>query len=195
MTRLILASRSPRRAELLSREGFAFVIHDPAINEIEEAPPRELCMENARRKARATARRFENAVVLAADTVVALPDKVFGKPADLDEALSMLRALAGRTHDVLTGVCLTGNHHTEDFIETTRVTFHPPEKIDFEACISRMNPLDKAGAYAAQEDNGNLIASIDGCIDNVIGLPVSRVTTVLANTFRIFPASKNHLKK
>ena len=188
MTPLILASRSPRRAELLRRAGFEFIVHDPGIDEIEDAPPHELCLINAQRKARAVADRHAGATVLAADTVVALPGRVFGKPADLSEALEMLRALAGCTHEVLTGVCIVGIPESRSFVESTHVTFHPDHQIDFDAYLARVNPLDKAGAYAAQEDNGALIASIHGGIENVIGLPVPRVVETLANPFGIFPA-------
>ncbi|GAB4166678.1 MAG: hypothetical protein Fur0032_04230 [Terrimicrobiaceae bacterium] len=93
----------------------------------------------------------------------------------------MLRALSGHVHEVTTGVCLAGNQQCRVFFETTRVRFRPAAEIDFENYVRRINPLDKAGAYSAQEDQGDLIASIDGCRDNVIGLPVTRLLGELRN--------------
>jgi septum formation protein len=94
----------------------------------------------------------------------------------------MLRALCGRTHEVLTGVCIlhAGSNETIEFVEATRVTFHPETEVNIESYLARVHPLDKAGAYAAQEDFGALIKSIEGSFSNVVGLPVERVTEALA---------------
>lgn len=143
--------------------------------------PEQVAIDNATRKALAVALRHPGRMVLGSDTVVACHGRLFGKPSDLDDALRMLRALSGHVHEVTTGVCLVCNDRHHAFFETTRVRFRPASEIDFGSYLQRINPLDKAGAYAAQEDNGELIASIDGCRDNVIGLPVKRLLGELSD--------------
>lgn len=184
---LLLASRSPRRSDLLARTGLDFAIEACSIEELSgpQWPPRELCLRNAELKAAATAARFPDDVVLGADTVVSLNGEAFGKPRDLAEATAMLEKLAGRVHEVLTGVCL---HHGRSrkicrFVESSRVKFRPREMIDPASYLASINPLDKAGAYAAQEDEGRLIESIEGSQSNVIGLPVERVIEALRTHF------------
>lgn len=131
------------------------------------------------------AARFPNRVVLGADTVVSLDNKTFGKPRDLAEARSMLLALSGRIHEVLTGVCLVHRDGEKmcRFVESTRVKFRPSDAIDLDAYLASIEPLDKAGAYAAQEDEGRLIEQLEGSMSNVIGLPVERVLATLAEHF------------
>jgi septum formation protein len=139
-----------------------------------ELPAQDLCAENARRKARAAAAMEPGALVIGADTIVVLQETVFGKPATLAEARTMLQHLAGQTHEVLTSVCMIwpGGTHEEQFTESTRVTFRSLAHIDLDSYLQRINPLDKAGAYAAQDDDGALIENIAGCFQNVVGLPV-----------------------
>ena len=178
---LILASSSPRRSALLSARNIAFQAIEPGVPELEQADdPRRLCLENARRKADAVAVRFPKDWVVGADTIVVLDGRVLGKPADLTEARRMLESLSGRTHEVLTGVALRGPGGGSDFIESTRVTFRKTDEATREAHLARARPLDKAGAYAVQEDDGTLIAAIEGCRENVIGLPVPRLLRALA---------------
>lgn len=184
---VVLASTSPRRAELLHAAGISFRVQAADVRELEShaLPPRDLCLANADLKAQAVATRHPTAVVIGADTVVALPEETLGKPSDRSEARTMLEKLAGRTHEVLTGVCIL---HQElgkacRFVEVTRVTFRPASEIDFDAYLDRVDPLDKAGAYAAQEDHDALIESMDGSLSNVIGLPVERLREVLQNQF------------
>ncbi|PTX95949.1 septum formation protein Maf [Spartobacteria bacterium LR76] len=185
--RLILASGSPRRKDLLHEAGLAFSIESAQVVELSgiEWTARELCLANAELKAGEVAHRIPDAVVLGADTVVALDDRVFGKPADLDEARAMLSTLCGRVHEVFTGVCLM---HRESnrvcrFLEATRVQFRPLEDVDLDDYLSTVHTLDKAGAYAAQEDNGRLITCIEGLMSNVIGLPIERVLDALTEHF------------
>lgn len=142
-----------------------------------ELPAHDLCAENARRKARAAAAVEPAAVVIGADTIVVLRETVFGKPATLSEARSMLEHLAGQTHEVLTSVCIIWpeSRHEEQFTESTHVTFRPLAQMDLDSYLLRINPLDKAGAYAAQEDEGALIEHISGCFQNVVGLPVPQL--------------------
>lgn len=184
---LILASASPRRSELLTQAGIAFETRPALIEELadEELSARELCLINAESKALEVAARYPERIVLGADTVVALEGRTFGKPRDLAEARSMLEALSGRIHEVLTAVCIV--HRSADrmcrFVESTRVKFRPAAEIDFDAYLARVHPLDKAGAYAAQEDEGSLIEHLEGSLTNVVGLPVDRVAAALRERF------------
>jgi septum formation protein len=184
MRPFILASSSPRRKSLLSEAGLTFEVHVPDVTEAEAGrfPPRKLCAHNAEIKAREIAKRHPGRLVVGADTIVVLGDEVFGKPGNLSAARGMLERLAGKTHEVLTAVCVTQRAEEDlhiQFVETTRVRFRPLQEIDLNAYLSRIDPLDKAGAYAAQEDEGALIAEIQGCQQNVIGLPVPRLLEVL----------------
>jgi septum formation protein len=181
--RLILASVSPRRRELLKSLGVEFEIlsasatelHDPSI------PVRDLCCENAWRKADAVAGKAPGALVLGADTLVALGGEVFGKPATLDEAHRMLNALQGRTHQVITGVCLAQNasRTQERFAVETQVTFRPLSSDQIASYIERVHVLDKAGAYAIQEHGDLIIEKISGSYSNVVGLPLEELAARL----------------
>lgn len=185
----ILASGSPRRSELMRALGLRFRVVVPAVPE--RAPghlvPREICVANATAKAMAVARRHPEAWVLGADTEVALGTRVFGKPRDRREAASFLRTLAGRTHEVITGVCLVraaaGRHLA--FAEVTRVTFHPLTARQIAAYLDRVNPLDKAGAYAVQELGETIIEAIDGSLTNVVGLPLGALRRHLMALARV----------
>ncbi len=178
---LILASTSPRRKALLEEAGLTFRIIAPDIEELEPGhhSPEELCSLNAEKKAHAVAASHPEAIVIGADTVVALEDTIFGKPKDLAHAAEMLTTLAGRSHRVLTGVCLVNKSRNLTWVETTNVHFHPLTANEIAAYLARINPLDKAGGYSAQEDEGHLLAEIQGCLKNVIGLPTPALLTAL----------------
>jgi septum formation protein len=186
-TGLILASASARRRELLQDAGIEFQVETARIDELtgEGMTARELCLFNAQRKAHEVASRFPRCVVLGADTVVSLDGRIFGKPADLSEARAMLEQLCGRIHEVLTGVCLLHKSQGKrcGFVEPTRVKFRSLREVDLEAYLRSIHPLDKAGGYAAQEDEGRLIECVEGSMSNVIGLPVERVLTALNRHF------------
>jgi septum formation protein len=181
---IVLASASPRRRELLERTELVFeVMHSPA-EEIHDAsmPPGELCETNAALKARAVAAMRPDATVIGSDTLVFIDDEPLGKPADLDEARSMLRRLAGRTHQVRTGVCVVFPDGGEMvFHDTTEVTFLPLDDAGIDAYLTLANPLDKAGAYGIQEHGELIVAGIQGSYENVMGLPVDRVLEALAS--------------
>ena len=185
--KLILASTSPRRSDLLTEAGIPFEVRPAYIEELSdpELSGRELCLINAESKALEVASRFPAHIVLGADTVVALDNRTFGKPRDLDEARTMLESLCGRVHEVLTGVCLLHRDTNKmcRFVESTRVKFRPREAVDLDAYLASVNPLDKAGAYAAQEDDGRLIEQLEGLLSNVVGLPVERVSAALHEHF------------
>lgn len=180
---LILASASPRRAELLRAAGLCFDVVPPTgIEELADGlPPDVLAMRNAERKADAVAARQPDALVIAADTVVALAGECFGKPRDLDEAGRMLARLAGQPHDVLTGVCIV--HRPFDtrlsFCERTRVWMRALTGEQIAEYFTKMDPLDKAGAYAIQEHGAGIIERIEGSFSNVVGLPVERLMATL----------------
>jgi septum formation protein len=153
---------------------------------------RELCVLNADLKAQDVSTTFPDDVVLGADTVVSLEDRIFGKPKDMEEARIMIESLSGRVHEVLTGVSLIHRNANRvcRFYESTRVKFRPADEIDIDAYLLSIHPLDKAGAYAAQEDEGRIIECVEGLISNVIGLPVERVMDALRLHF---PETLAHL--
>lgn len=184
MPPLILASASPRRAELLRQLGLEFqVVHSPLPEIIhDQLTPREVAQINAYRKARSVAKKSPDALVLAADTVVAVKGRVFGKPASLEEAYEMLQALSGRDHLVVTGVCLLclRQHRQRIFTDATTVTFRKLDAVAIRRYLTMVNPLDKAGAYAIQEQGELIIERIDGSYSNVVGLPTELLSHELS---------------
>jgi septum formation protein len=180
---LVLASASPRRIDLLRAAGFLPEVVPATVEEI--APPHltpgETTLFNARAKAHAVARLRPSAMVLGADTLVSIDGRVLGKPCDEAEAFEMLSTLAGRTHDVLTGVCIVhpGGAGEVSFIEASHVTFRALTPSEIQRYIRTVHTLDKAGSYAAQEDPMGIIACIDGSRTNVIGLPMEAVLDAL----------------
>ncbi len=184
---LILASASPRRVELLRQVIAEFEVvpgDTPEIHD-EQLTAWEMAQINAYRKARAIAKKFPDATVLGADTLVYLDReaRLFGKPANPAEAARMLTELQGKTHAVITGVCLLHlrNHRQRVFAEWTDVRFHPLMPAQIKEYLDLMNPLDKAGAYAIQEHGERIVAEISGSYSNVVGLPVERVREELAS--------------
>lgn len=175
---LILASASPRRRALLRQHGYAFEVRvPPGVEEI--APvhlsPGETVLANARAKARSCVVQHPDEIVLGVDTEVFFEGRVLGKPADMDAAFAMLRRLNGRTHEVYSGVWIAGRGRERGFVEVTSVRFHRRTDAELKRYLARIHPLDKAGAYAAQEDRGEMIASVGGSFSNVIGLPMERL--------------------
>ncbi|HXR05623.1 MAG TPA: Maf family protein [Verrucomicrobiae bacterium] len=176
---LILASASPRRAELLRQLNLEFQVVASDAAEIfdEQLSPWELCQLNAHRKARAVAKKHPDALVLGADTLVFLDDEVMGKPANLADANRMLARLQGRKHQVVTGVSLIHlrAYRERTFAASTDVTFQPLPVKQIKLYLAKTNPLDKAGAYAIQEHGEMIVAEIFGSYSNVVGLPIERV--------------------
>ncbi len=172
---IILASTSPRRRALLAEYGYRFEVVAPeGVEEIAppDLSPGDTVLVNARAKARAVARLRPGATVLGVDTEVFFEGRVLGKPRDMDNAFAMLSRLNGRTHEVYSGCWLVepGNEH--GFVEITRVHFHERTPDELRSYLGRIGPLDKAGAYAAQNDDGGMIARFEGSFTNVIGLPM-----------------------
>jgi septum formation protein len=179
LPQVILASASPRRAELLRQLGVAFVVvpSDAAEMHDHQLTAREISQLNAYRKARAVAKKYPDALVLGADTLVYDGITLFGKPADLEEAYRMLESLQGRAHEVVTSVCLLNlrHHRQKVFAESTRVIFRPLDEAQIRRYLAKVNPLDKAGAYAIQEEGDLLVEQISGSYTNVVGLPVEKL--------------------
>jgi len=181
---LILASASPRRAELLRQLVLQFKVVPSDASEVHDnqLTAREISQLNAYRKARAVAKRFPDALVLGADTLVYLGTTLFGKPANLEDAHRMLKQLSGRTHEVVTAICLLQlrTHRQKLFYESTAVTFRALTAPQIRRYLSQVNPLDKAGAYAIQEAGDLIVEKISGSYTNVVGLPVERLGAELA---------------
>lgn len=179
---LILASASPRRRDLLRERGLTFEVVPAYSAETVEATPEATVIGNARRKAVAIAAQRPDALVLGVDTEVWFVGKIFGKPADMDDALRMLRELNGRTHEVYSGVCLAWDAGVNErtFVEVTHVHFRQRTDHELRNYLARIGPLDKAGAYAAQDDQGEMIERVEGSYTNVIGLPMEELEQVLA---------------
>jgi septum formation protein len=180
---LILASASPRRAELLRQLGLRFrvVVSDASEFAHEHLSPLELCQLNAHRKARAVAKNVPDALVLAADTLVFLDDEILGKPTDLVVAQRMMERLQGRTHQVVTGVVLIHlrAHRERLFAVSTDVRFRALTADQIRNYFAQVNPLDKAGAYAIQERGDLIVEKMSGSYSNVVGLPMERLQTEL----------------
>jgi septum formation protein len=191
---LILASTSPRRVELLRQLGVDFKIVAGEVSEIEyeELSARELAQINAYRKARAVAKKHPDTIVLAADTVVCLETKLFGKPATLEDAYLMLEYLQGRAHEVVTAVCLLllRQRRQRIFCESTTVTFRALDAVKIRRYLTQVNPLDKAGGYGIQERGEELVEKIAGSYTNVVGLPLERLAAELQSWAGI-PAAWN----
>lgn len=181
---LILASASPRRADLLKLLPVKFRVLPSAAPEVahEHLTPLEVCQLNAHRKARAVAKKIPDALILAADTLVFLDNEILGKPRSLADARRMLARLQGRHHQVVTGVCLMHlrSHRETIFAVSTDVLFHPLNARQIRDYLAGIQPLDKAGAYAIQERGELIISEISGSYSNVVGLPVEKLREELA---------------
>ena len=180
---ILLASASPRRRDLLQEHGYTVQIKPATVEEL--MPPHltvgETTLFNARLKAQAIASTEPESLILAADTLVAINGRILGKPRDLDEAFEMLSLLNGKTHQVFSGVWLfcTGTRKVCGFIEVSQVTFRGLTPSEIHEYMKRIGPLDKAGAYAAQQNEMDVIASIEGSHTNVIGLTMEKLATAL----------------
>ncbi|MCY8505710.1 Maf family protein [Bacillus atrophaeus] len=179
--RLILASQSPRRKELLNLLQLPYSI---IVSQVEEKLNRNLSPEEnvqwlAKQKAEAVAKDYPDAVVIGADTIVCVDGECLGKPQDKEDAADMLRRLSGRNHVVLTAVSIQSHDHSETFYETTEVTFWPLSEEDIWTYIETKEPMDKAGAYGIQGKGALFVKKIDGDYYSVVGLPISKTMRVL----------------
>lgn len=182
--KLILASASPRRAEILRDAGIAFTVLSSAVDETpySNESPIDLVQRLANAKADLVAARAVGpAIVIAADTIVVLDGHILGKPRSSDDAHNMLSKLSGRTHSVITGVAMVRLPDAErrQFVESTLVHFAPLSSEEISRYLATAEPHDKAGAYGIQGRAGRYIPRIEGCYFNVVGLPLSRLLTSL----------------
>ncbi len=177
LPKLILASASPRRAEILTAVGWKFEKHAAEVDETElpNEKPADYVQRLAGEKAAAVAEKYKNQLVLGADTIVVIENQIVGKPKDLADARKMLRMLSGNWHEVLTGVAIVKDKEISIGLQRTRVKFAQLVEAEIEFLIERGEPLDKAGAYAVQAQAALFIEQIKGDYWNVVGLPVSLV--------------------
>ncbi len=187
MRPIVLASASPRRLDLLRDAGWQVSVDVSGVQEIEDDSirPEVLALENARLKWSAIAGRRPRDLIVAADTVVWFAGRFYGKPKTLIEAQAMLATLVGQTHEVVTGVVVGSFSEPVEFAEHSRVSFHELNADSIESYLLSINPLDKAGGYAAQDNDGRLIAKIEGSLSNVIGLPIERLTELIGGDQRV----------
>lgn len=179
--KLILASGSPRRRELLSLYTTDFEVCASDFDEraVQAESPAALAEALARGKCLAVSGQNPGCLVVGSDTVVELDGEVFGKPKDADDARRMLRALSGRTHQVHTGVCVSDGTTAESFVDTCKVTFFSIPEEELERCIASGEPFDKAGAYAIQGQAALWLDRLEGDYYTIMGLPVSRTVRLL----------------
>lgn len=186
--RLLLASKSPRRRQLLSELGYPIDYITIDVDESLDEPVAADCVAEtlARRKAAAlpVGTLGDDDILVTADTVVVHRGQVLGKPKDRDEAVSMLRSLSGDRHTVYTGVCLRSSEQEVSFTEATDVIFRPLDDEDIAYYVDNYRPYDKAGAYGVQEWIGMVgVSRLEGCYYNVMGLPVARLYEILKSKF------------
>ncbi len=177
---LYLASASPRRRELLRLLGIPFAVESAEVDEHTSLGALDAVSELCRRKAAFCASRHPGSVILAADTLVALHDRPFGKPSDPEEAVSMLLELQGKCHQVHTGVCAVDPQgHFHQGVDSSHVTFYPMSEAEIRAYVRTGEPMDKAGAYALQGIGGMFVKSVSGTPSGIIGLPLPLTRTLL----------------
>lgn len=190
---IILASGSPRRAEILNSVGWRFQKHVADIDEteFENENPVDYVQRLAREKAAVVAENFQDKIVLGADTTVVIDGMIIGKPQDFDDARRMLRLLSGRTHEVLTGVALVQKSAFAGYetliaagYERTKVKFNELSEREIEFLVEKGAPLDKAGAYAVQAQAALFIEGIEGDYWNVVGLPINLVYTLYRENWK-----------
>lgn len=181
---LILASASPRRRQLLTEYGYTFEVKPADVEEV--MPPElnvgEITLFNAQKKATAIAESYPEHIVIGVDTLVALDGVCLGKPADMEEAFAMLSRLSGRIHEVHSAVWAVrkATETTRALVEISRVKFRAFNEAEIRRYMDRIHPLDKAGAYAAQDDGSDgIIENIEGSRTNVVGLPMEAFAKLL----------------
>ena len=177
LPKLILASGSPRRSEIMNSVGWEFTKVVPDIDESEREgeSPEDYVMRLAREKAAAVAHAHPDQIILAADTTVVIDGRIIGKPTDEDDARRMLRMLSGTWHEVLTGIAVAKDDDARVGLQRTRVKFVDMTDKEIDFLVEKGDPLDKAGAYAVQAQAALFIEGIEGDYWNVVGLPISLV--------------------
>ena len=185
MKKIILASGSPRRLELLKSIGLEFEVFKPDVDEtkLENELPEDLCLRLSRMKAESGVKKFPGALIIAADTIVVIDQKILGKPHDREEAFKMLKTLQGREHEVITGVSAACDEKIISHAEHTLVKFISMSDEEIREYISTGECDDKAGAYAIQGKGATLIEGINGDYFNVVGLPLCSLSKILKEEF------------
>jgi septum formation protein len=186
----VLASASPRRKELLTQAGYDFKVVPANIPEVRlpDEEPTAFVQRLAQEKAKAVFDQFadtqsgEPLLILGADTVVVVAEEILGKPRNAEDAARMLRLLSGRTHQVITGVCLISNRQMKVGVESTSVMVSQITDKEIATYIATGEPMDKAGAYAIQGHAARWIPRIEGCYFNVVGLPIAQVVSMIENS-------------
>ncbi|MCI8312701.1 MAG: septum formation inhibitor Maf [Lachnospiraceae bacterium] len=175
--KIILASASPRRKELLSQIGVTFeIIKAEKEEHITSSIPTEVVKELSMQKAKEVAAKCDGSIIIGADTIVAMEGQILGKPKDRADAMRMLRLLQGKKHQVITGVTvLLGSTKTRSFAEVTDVSLYPMTDAQIERYIATGEPMDKAGAYGIQGRFAAYVRGIEGDYNNVVGLPIGRL--------------------
>ena len=178
---LILASKSPRRKEILEREGFKFKIESKNTDETMDASltPYQTVMNVARRKGEAVYQDFPNDVILSTDTIVCLDGKIYGKPKDREDAYRTLKAFSGRVHEVVSGVSIISSNLCMTMYVKSYVEFKALTEEMINSYLDTKEPYDKAGSYAIQGEGRKLIQSYKGSLDNIIGLPIEYIKDTL----------------
>lgn len=185
--KLILASGSPRRCEILRMAGYTFSQMSPDADEADGGmEPSALALENSRRKAAAALRECRG-VVVCADTVVVIDGEILGKPKSTENAVEMLCRLSGKTHTVITGWTVSDGEKTKSGTSVTEVTMRRIEPFEIGAYVATGSPLDKAGAYGVQDAGGMFVSGIKGDFYTVMGLPLCEISQVLREEFSIVP--------
>jgi len=184
MTELILASASPQRRDLLRTLGRPFRVVPPTADEMLPAgiSPRQGAEELARRKARSVATRLSQGLVLGADTLVAVGDRIIGKPRDREDAIRILEILSRTRHEVITGLCLIDVASNREIVasDSTAIVMRRMTRSEIEAYVDSREGMDKAGAYAIQETGDRFVERVEGSLSNVIGLPLELLAALLA---------------
>lgn len=177
-TKIILATNSPRRKELLTQLGIPFEVKSKEIDESypKSFRPEAVAVFIAEKKANSFLETLKDELLIAADTIVSIEDEIFGKPKDHTEAIKMLHKLSGKAHEVITGVALLYNQKIYSFYEKTTVHFKELTNAEIEYYVNEYKPFDKAGAYGIQEWIGMVgVTGIEGSYSNVVGLPTARL--------------------
>jgi septum formation protein len=171
--RLVLASRSPQRRELLARLNLDFTVRVSAAPELERGEPGAVALENAVRKARAVRRARQPEIIIGCDTIVALDGRIYGTPADELEAAATIGALSGRTHEVISGLAVLLGEQERTAIARTEVTFKPIEQSLLESYVATGEWRERSGGYAIQGEGSQLVEAVRGEVENVVGLPLA----------------------
>jgi septum formation protein len=178
---IILASKSPRREQLLREAGIKFIICPSDVDEDIDLnmSPEAIVMELAKQKAQAVFLKYPNDIIIGADTIVVLGNQILGKPKDQEDAYHMLKTLSGKTHQVFTGVTIISKEKTESFLSESQVTMKPFSHENIKKYVESLEPMDKAGAYAIQGLGSQLVEKYEGDFYTIMGLPIFELLTKL----------------